>query len=572
MKVTTTTVFAFAYQAIGITAAQDDALGSRRQLFMKRLFITPRSRSCLFSIQLFFAVIAITLLGAVISPDAAWSSDYGDSIADYLNYRPHVTNPDVADNVLNWGKEQGISGMDGVSADEREARRSAVHEFIAANYLSGIVLPNKAPDAGVKVIVGKPNVVMFGPEGNVEDNEGNVAKIGFERFGNYMWPTVFSLRDGKLLVRIYVGAEDDRYNKPHEWFNYLSEDAGKNWRHIACYDKVEMQASQGNERPTTEAAFRLADGEEIRFRPRIIEIDASSIAQQSVNAPGNYYRLGDLPKDKQWFPLFSRKSGEDNWTEGKSYWDSDTLLQGTFAQVGEGANARTVIRLTQIGYPWAGDDSALAQLKDGSLTLTTDAGGWRSMSDLRADGTFSSNSLNYIWRSFDRGRTWKFWNGIPTFSTHWFQNWRAHLEPRFADGSWLAICRTRGIYSGNGPMFIMRSTDQGKTWSEARATRPCSSGIMPGLMLKNGIAVRAYGRPGVFLMFCSDGKGELWGNDVTLIRPWRTQNDALSCNNPHMTVTGPDRFVFVYSKFDMPDPWGQPRLAVVAQEFVVTRK
>ncbi|MDA0660612.1 MAG: hypothetical protein O3C60_17530, partial [Planctomycetota bacterium] len=152
------------------------------------------------------------------------------------------------------------------------------------------------------------------------------------------------------------------------------------------------------------------------------------------------------------------------------------------------------------------------------------------------------------------------------------QNWRAHLEPRFSDGTWVAIYRTRGIYAGNGPMFIRRSTDQGKTWSDAQATRPCSSGSMPGLMLENGIAVRAYGRPGVFLMFCGDGKGELWGNDVTLIKPWKSQNDALSCNNPHMTATGPDRFVLVYSKFDMPDPWGQPRQAVVVQEFVVSQK
>lgn len=136
----------------------------------------------------------------------------------------------------------------------------------------------------------------------------------------------------------------------------------------------------------------------------------------------------------------------------------------------------------------------------------------------------------------------------------------------------MAIYRTRGIYSGNGPMFLRRSTDQGRTWSEAKATRPCSSGIMPGLMLESGIAVRAYGRPGVYLMFCGDGKGELWGNDVTLIKPWQSQNDALSYNNPHMAATGPDRFVFVYSKFDSPDPWGHPRQAVIAQEFVVSSK
>ena len=518
------------------------------------------------------AAAVIGLLVAALLGGTARAGDYGNSVADYLDYRPHDTNPEVAEYVLTWGHEQGIPGLEGGTPEEREARRPAVHEFIARTFLDGMVLPHQAPDAGVNVLVGKPHAVMFGPEGNVEDNEGNVARLGFERFGNYMFPQVHRLRDGRLLVRVYVGAEDPRYNRPTELLNYLSDDGGKSWQHIACYGD--------DERPLTEIAYRLADGEEIRYRSRTVEIEDASIkpwvtasavrysSAGGTTSSGDYYRLGDLPREMQWLPMLTRKPGQEAWAEEKAYWDPDTLLLGASREAADGGAASRVRRFITLPCPGVGQ-----QHRDGSLTLTMDAGSEiRPMSDLRADGTFAPDSLNYVWRSFDRGRSWTFGAVIPAFASGpWFLNWRAHLESDFADGSWVAFYRTRGLYAGSGPMFTRRSTDQGKTWSPPQATRPGSSGVMPGLMLANGIAVRAYGRPGVFLMFCGDGKGELWGNDVTLIKPWKTQRDALSCNNPNLVATGPDRFVFVYSRFDMPDPWGQPRLAVVAQEFIVSR-
>jgi hypothetical protein len=93
-----------------------------------------------------------------------------------------------------------------------------------------------------------------------------------------------------------------------------------------------------------------------------------------------------------------------------------------------------------------------------------------------------------------------------------------------------------------------------------------------GIVLKNGVAVLSYQRPGVFLTFCGDGLGERWGNDVTLVKAWRHQRNENSCCNGSFVVTGPDRFIYAYSKWDVPDPWGQPRQAVIAQEFVVSKK
>ena len=98
-------------------------------------------------------------------------------------------------------------------------------------------------------------------------------------------------------------------------------------------------------------------------------------------------------------------------------------------------------------------------------------------------------------------------------------------------------------------------------------------GVNPvGLVLENGIAVYTYQRPGVFLTFCGDGQGDLWGNDVTLVRPWGNQRDENSCCNSSLLATGPDRFIMAYTKWDVPDPWGQPRQAVLVQEFIVSHK
>ncbi len=73
-----------------------------------------------------------TLTAFAVSPPKA--ERYGDSIADFLNYRPHQTDPDVAESVLICGREQGVPGLEDGTAAQRESRRAAVHEFIARTF------------------------------------------------------------------------------------------------------------------------------------------------------------------------------------------------------------------------------------------------------------------------------------------------------------------------------------------------------------------------------------------------------------------------------------------------------
>ena len=351
-----------------------------------------------------------------------------------------------------------------------------------------------------------------------------------------------------IVVQVYVGGDSPG---GRNYLYYVSDDQGKSWRHFTVYDDAA-------ERSASEIALRLSDGEELRG-PLDRDYQAIDVSGLNLTTYNGMYRLGDLPKEKQGVPIYTRKPGQEQWTRETAYWDPDLLVEG------------------KLPSPIQTSEAHIVHLRDGSLVTAV----WRQavMSDIRPDGTVNKEGENHqIWRSFDRGRTWKCTGAIPRL--RWCADFphppaeptvRAHLLA-FPNGKWVAAYRSQGLYySPGGPLIISASTDEGKTWSAPRAIRV--PGCNPlGVVLKNGIAVLSYQRPGVFLTFCADGEGDLWGNDVTLVKAWRHQLNENSCCNGSFAVTGPDRFIYAYTKWDVPDPWGQPRQAVIAQEFIVSRK
>lgn len=492
---------------------------------------------------------------------------YCTNVEDFLDSRPINTTgnrPGSEDAVLQWGREQGLQGLNGeIRFDRRHQALNIVYRQIIKKYLPDVLVASKAPDAGVKVTVGKPYVVMFAPSGKTADRDGNIAKLGHlgpslqaeGRWGQYMFPSVYKLRSGQLLVRVSVGGD----GFPRSYLYYLSEDAGKNWRHYAYYD-------ENSEKPACDISLMLPDGEELRCLEPYTNnrIDVTGL---DLKTYGGYYRLGDLPKEMQSVPLLTRKPGMTKWTEEKAFWDPDMLVK---------EHEYLPMPLTM---GWLTENHIL---KDGSL-LSTVFKGLPMLSELRADGTREERA-HPIMRSYDRGRSWKAVGEIPgsNFLPFWYPGTtpagdpypvtvRAHML-EFPNGNWVAAFRHMGIYwSGGGPLIIRKSSDQGKSWSKPKAIRV--PGVNPlGLMLQNGVAVFSYNRPGVFLTFCADGKGDSWGNDVTLVKPWRHCRDENSDCNGCFLATGPDRFIYTYTKWDVPDPWGEPRQAVIAQEFIVNRK
>ncbi len=485
---------------------------------------------------------------------------YCETIEDFLDTGAHATvhdDPTRDSILLQWGREQGIPGLEApIPLNKRREALHRVYREIQRRYLPDVHLPQKAPDAGVKVVAGPPRIVMWAPEGKTADIAGekyrlrhlggSIANEG--RWGQYMFPQISRLRNGQLVVQVYVGGDG---SGGRNYLYYLSDDRGKSWQHTTVYDDYQ-------ERPATEIVLRLPDGEELRgpFDRDVPRIDFTGLNPRRVEGLA---RLGDLPKERQGIPIFTRKPGQTDWTRETAYWDPDLL-------VGE-----------KLLSPILTSEAHVVHLPDGSMITAV----WREavMSDIRPDGTLNREGENHqIWRSVDRGRTWKVSGSIPRL--RWWTGFphppaestvRAHLMA-FPGGRWVAAYRTQGLYySPGGPLVISGSSDQGKTWSKPKAIRV--PGCNPlGIVLKNGIGVLSYQRPGVFLTFCGDGKGEVWGNDVTLVKPWRHQRNENSCCNGSFVSTGPDRFVYAYTKWDVRDPWGNPRQAVIAQEFVVTKK
>jgi hypothetical protein len=471
---------------------------------------------------------------------------------------PKMVLRDKESPLLKWGREQGIKGLEGeIPLSRIRQARELVYREIRRRYLPDAKLADEAPDAGVKVIVGEPRVVMWAPEGKTADIAGEKARLAHlggtlakeGRWGQYMFPQIAKIRGGMLVVQLYVGGDSPEGRK---YLYYVSDDQGRNWRHFAAYDDA-------GERPGTEMALRLPDGEELRG-PLSRDFERIDVSGLNLKTYANgRYRLGDLPKEKQGVRIFSRKPGQEQWTPEAAYWDPDLLVGG------------------ELPSPIMTSESHIMHLPDGSMVTSV----WREavMSDIRPDGTLNTEGENHqIWRSFDRGRTWKCTGSIPRL--RWFASFphppadptvRVHLLA-FPNGTWVGAYRGQGLYySAGGPLIITTSDDEGKTWSKPKAIRVPGTNPL-GVMLANGIAVYSYQRPGVFLTFCGDGKGELWGNDVTLVKAWRHQRNENACANGSFVVTGPDRFIYAYTKWDVPDPWGQPRQAVLAQEFIVSKK
>jgi hypothetical protein len=287
--------------------------------------------------------------------------------------------------VLKWGREQGLPGLEGnIPLSRRRQALELVYREIRRRYLPDATLADDAPDAGVKVTVGEPRVVMWAPEGKTADIAGEkyrlrhlgrpVAAEG--RWGQYMFSQIAKIRDGMVVIQVHVGGDSPG---GRNYLYYVSDDHGKNWRHITVYDDTA-------ERPATEIALRLSDGEELRG-PLDRDYQAIDVSGLNLTTYNGMYRLGDLSQEKQGVPIYTRKPGQEQWTRKMAYWDPDLLVEG------------------KLPSPIQTSEAHIVHLRDGSLATAV----WRQavMSDIRPDGTVNKEGENHqIWRAMIK------WPGI----------------------------------------------------------------------------------------------------------------------------------------------------------------
>jgi len=164
------------------------------------------------------------------------------------------------------------------------------------------------------------------------------------------------------------------------------------------------------------------------------------------------------------------------------------------------------------GKPFEGPvcDHAIVALSDGSL-LAAMYGYFKT--DTVLCPTFPKEWKLYKYRTFvvrsaDRGRTW---NYLATVAYDPSVGLESFCEPdllKLPDGEILCFMRTGGSGGKHTPLYMNRSSDDGKTWSTPvpiadRGVWPCAC------RMDGGVLACTYGRPGNWLAFSLDD-GQTW--------------------------------------------------------------
>lgn len=386
----------------------------------------------------------------------------------------------------------------------------------------------------VKVRFGEPVTVAVAPK-----------PVGW---GQYQFPTITRWQDGVLCAKFSVSADSIKSYGAAPG-GRISRDAGKTWSPLGGEDGYR--------------GLPLPNGDSIVITtPKAIPVASLKLPKPVGSASDTYnsnapqlYRLQDLPSELQTVRLNRMAKGSNEWVPEQAQLIDPQALRYSLDDL----------------FPiiWWGD---VRVAPDGSLLAGVYPGYMR-----RDDGTADPKDHTFFYRSTDNGRSWVIQGRIlyqaDLKADPKGDKRMGFTEPAFeilADGSLICVMRTSDG-AGNGPMYLSRSTDLGKTWSKPRAFT--ENGVLPKLLrLDNGVLVLSSGRPGVQVRFSTDGKGESWTEPFEMV-PRDGDNatfGADTCGYTSLLATGPDTFIIAYSDFKHETKDG-PRKAILIREIQVRR-
>lgn len=367
-----------------------------------------------------------------------------------------------------------------------------------------------------------------------------------EKWGFFQFPEIYKTVDGEIFVRWSIAADAiASYGKGGHSYA-VTEDGGKTW-------------STPRSDSLKSAGLELTNGDRIQvytppaLRKEEVKVSDSigfSFVTTSSKANGyTFYRMRDLPDALQGVYIDRLSNGETRWKI-----DHATL------------NDPQAVRYSRVGlFPvvWWGD---LQRAEDGSVIA-----GMYPAHVQEPSGEIRPSGITF-YRSADEGRTWEVLSRVPyqpDLTVDPKGNERlvfGFTEPAFeilSNGTYVTVLRT------NGPMYISRSTDQGKQWTKPEPFT--QRGVLPRMLeLENGVTVLASGRPGVQLRFSWDGNGETWTDPFEMM-PYEGEKEYVSCGYTGLLATGPDRFLFVYSDFKHLNEHNEVRKAIKVREVIVKK-
>ena len=129
---------------------------------------------------------------------------------------------------------------------------------------------------------------------------------------------------------------------------------------------------------------------------------------------------------------------------------------------------------------------------------------------------FDNTTRTFIVRSTDQGRTWNFLSNVAIDKESKFIKGNGYCEPDLLilpTGRILCFMRTSGSIPGT-PIYLSSSDDDGQTWTEP--TPITKFGVYPGsCLMQNGVIALCYGRPGDWMTFSLDN-GMTWIGNVEI--------------------------------------------------------
>ncbi len=369
-------------------------------------------------------------------------------------------------------------------------------------------------------------------------------------WGYHRIPTVSRMPDGGILLT-YVNNLDSNLCYGHAGPSFMSYDEGRSWQ-IVDLDEKGLAISDS---PVT----KVYEGEYICV-PMPVGITSKELPEEFIRNPAGkihiyrwlyQYRLEDAPKNIQDYFRYIRcirwKPDREEWIEEKIDWDIQRSILKVEGEDYTGMSGQIVH--TSFENPPVRYNGEIIQADYKNTRM-------------REDGSIPKNTVCCM-VSKDNGHSFKFRSFIAAYDEG-----QDDLQPNESDlvetldGRLLCVSRN---YTHKMPMLLFYSDDAGYTWSQPSML--FDKGAFPQtLLLKNGILVLSYGRPGDYISFSPDGSGITWTEPVTLVK-----SDEIDCGYSRLLELSENTFLAAYTDFDHLDARGRKRKAIITQRITVER-
>jgi len=383
------------------------------------------------------------------------------------------------------------------------------------------------------------------------------SEPGETRWGWYQFPGLSRLPDGRILCA---------FNKAHDAVSaygsatgkYISSDEGLNWKPSTGLDRIDVTSPHAS-------ISRINRGEYLMLpSTRALELDRSD--PRLPEPVGEFSHHGDLLFMIEDCPDFMKdyllKLGAFRYKPRTGTWIRDTIGYDGSGALAWARPDRGDGQKILLARPWF--EKPLLNHKDEILYAE-----YRHLF-IEPDGYIPGARATSLMVSTDNGKSFskrstigidregKVLYGEPTIS-------------ETTDGRLVCIMRRQaGSWQNMKPMAISFSDDDGYHWTESRSMD--HQGVSPILkLLKNGVLVLGYGRPGAHLIFSADGTGREWTEPVTLRKgdpdSWLTK----TCGYLSVIPLDDHSILVAYSDFEYMDKDGNQCKAILVRRVTVTR-